>query len=91
MIDARETTLTARSGQQQISTGFLLEIGWIQLRGENKRRFPYSDEVELMEIDTLMEIYTQYLDLIQVSPRGLADRIFCGETKWVDRVVATLG
>jgi len=82
--------LTARSGQQKISTAFLLEIGWVQLRTGGVRQFPRPEEVELVQIESLKERYTEYLDLMKVNPRGLAERIFYGETKWVERVVASL-
>jgi len=81
--------LTARSGQQKISMAFLLEIGWVQRKGTSRRPFPRPQEVELVPVNTLIERYTVYLDLMRVNPHALADRIFCGEAKWVDRVIAT--
>ena len=81
--------LTARSGQQKISTAFLLQIGWVQRKGKSRRGFPRQEEVELVPVEILKERYTEYLDLIKANPHRLAERIFCGEEIWVNRVIAT--
>ena len=44
--------------------------------------------MELVPVDILKERYTEYLDLIESNPHRLAERIFCGEEKCVNRVVA---
>lgn len=81
--------LTARSGQQKISTAFLLQIDWVQRKRKGKRPFPRNEELELVPVDILKERYTEYLDLIESNPHRLAEQIFCGEERWVNRVVAT--
>jgi hypothetical protein len=78
------------AAQQKISNGFLLDIGWVKLKGDTLRENPRVNQVELADDQTLRVRHAEYSYLVQRDPVHLVSVVFRGQDKWVQRVRAVM-